>query len=253
VTDQEFIKAAERGVPSYIWRAGQERRFRLIKDAAGDRIRGSVLDIGCGVGAYLEQLGNLSTLTHGVEYDPAHALSAKEKGLSLTRAAGEKLPFPPGTFDLILSHEVLEHVEDDRASLEEIVRVLKTPESGASDSGGRLILFVPNRGYPFETHGIFIKGKYYFGNIPLINYLPRRIRDNLVPHVRVYSRWDLERIFENLPVQILERRVIFGAYDNIIAKWPRAGRGIRKVLQKLEHTPLRVFGLSHFWVIERTY
>jgi SAM-dependent methyltransferase len=223
----------------------------MIQDAAGDRIFGSVLDIGCGVGVYLEQLAKLSPHTHGVEYDLTRAISARERGLSLTRAAGEELPFPPGTFDLVLSHEVLEHVGDDRASLEEIVRILKTPVSGTSDSGGRLLLFVPNRGYPFETHGIFIRGKYHFGNIPLINYLPRRIRDNLAPHVRVYSRWDLEKLFDHLPVRILERKIIFGAYDNIIARWPRVGRGIRKVFQELEGTPLQFLGLSHFWVIER--
>jgi SAM-dependent methyltransferase len=251
VTERDPLKAAERGEPSYIWREGQERRFRMIRDAAGNRIFGSVLDIGCGVGAYLEHFAKLSLHSNGVEFDFSRAKSAREKGLSLTRAAGEELPFPPGRFDLVLSHEVLEHVGDDRASLEEIVRVLKIPEPGISDSGGRLLLFVPNRGYPFETHGIFIRGKYYFGNIPLINYLPRRIRDNLAPHVRVYSRWDLEQLFDSLPVRILERKIIFGAYDNIIARWPRIGRGIRKVLQELEGTPLSFFGLSHFWVIER--
>jgi SAM-dependent methyltransferase len=223
----------------------------MIKKAAGDRAHGSVLDIGCGIGLYLERLAELSPQVHGVEFDFSRAKTAREKDLSLTSSAGEILPFPSNTFDLVLSHEVLEHVEDDRTSVEEIVRVLRAPGSEPSTPGGRFLLFVPNRGYPFETHGIFLRGKYRFGNIPLINYLPRSARDTLAPHVRVYSKRDLEKLFVHLPVRIIERKIIFGAYDNIIARWPRAGRGIRRFLHMLEATPLRFFGLSHFWVVER--
>ena len=118
--------------------------------------------------------------------------------------------------------------------------------------GGRIALFVPNRGYPFETHGIYWRGRYHFGNIPLVNYLPRRLRDRLAPHVRIYSRRDLERLFAGLPVRLVERTVIFGAYDNIIARRPWVGKRLRALLQWLEKTPLRVFGLSHFWVVEKT-
>jgi hypothetical protein len=45
--------------------------------------------------------------------------------------------------------------------------------------------------------------------------------------------------------------VIFGAYDNIIARCPRLGQVMRAVLQALEQTPLQAFGLSHFWVVEK--
>ena len=50
---------------------------------------------------------------------------------------------------------------------------------------------------------------------------------------------------------LVERRVIFGAYDNLIARWPRAGAWLRALLHALERTPLHVFGLSHFWVLEK--
>ena len=83
------------------------------------------------------------------------------------------------------------------------------------------------------------------------SYLPRALRDRLAPHVRVYTRGDLAVLFKDLPVQLVEQTVIFGAYDNLIARWPRLGRGLRGVLQGLERTPLRVFGLSHFWVVEK--
>jgi SAM-dependent methyltransferase len=161
----------------------------------------------------------------------------------VVNAAGEGLPFPDGTFDLILSHEVLEHVRDDRQAVVEMVRALKP--------GGRVVLFVPNRCYPFETHGIYWQGRYRFGNIPLVNYLPSRWRDRLAPHVRVYTRRDLAVLFAGLPVRFVQRTVIFGAYDNLIARFGAAGKALRGMLHILEKTPLRVLGLSHFWVVEK--
>jgi SAM-dependent methyltransferase len=146
--------------------------------------------------------------------------------------------------DVVFSHEVLEHVQDDQATVQEMVRVLRL--------GGRIVLFCPNRGYPFETHGIYWRGKYHFGNIPLVNYLPSRLRDRLAPHVRIYTRADLTRLFAGLPVRVVTKCTIFGAYDNIIERQPRLGRAVRAVLQALEKTPLQRMGLSHFWVIEKT-
>ena len=121
-----------------------------------------------------------------------------------------------------------------------------------SRPGGRLALFCPNRGYPFETHGVYWRGRYHFGNVPLVNWLPRRWRDRLAPHVDVYTRRDLEARFAGLPVRYIRRTIIFGAYDNIIARRPALGRLLRGVLQFLESTPLRALGLSHFWVVEKT-
>jgi len=237
-------KAALRGEPSYVWRAGQERRMDMIVRAAGDRIRGRVLENGCGVGMYVQRLAGLGSRVIGLEYDFDRAREAGIKSDAVVNAAGESLPFPSSTFDLILSHEVIEHVRDDALAIREMARVLKP--------GGRIVLFCPNRGYPFETHGIFWGGKYYFGNKPFVNYLPRAWRNKLAPHVRVYSRRGLQKLFDGLPVKFIERTVIFGAYDNIIARFGVLGKILRAVLQFLESTPLRGLGLSHFWVIEKT-
>lgn len=243
VTGRDLDRAARCGEPSYVWRAGQERRLRMILEAAAGREAGCVLDDGCGVGVYLERLSPRAASAFGVEYDAERAVQAAQRVRGIVRAAAERLPFASASFDLLLSHEVLEHVAGDRAALEEIVRLLRP--------GGRLVLFVPNRGYPFETHGVFWRGRYRFGNIPLINYLPRPLRRRLAPHVRAYTARDLRRLLAGLPVHIVRREIVFGAYDNLIARWPRAGRLLRAVLQSLERTPLRLFGLSHFWVIEK--
>ncbi len=247
-SESDLQRAAKYGEPSYVWRAGQERRWRMTCDAAGPRMKGYVLDNGCGVGAYLKPVSDITADAFGLEFDRPRALAAHEIAPATVQGAGENLPFPSAQFDLVLSMEVLEHVEDDRRALEEIVRVLnKTGVFG----GGRLVLFVPNRGYPFETHGIYWRGSYHFGNIPLVNYLPRRWRDKLAPHVRVYGSKDVNRLLDGLPLVVVERTIIFGAYDNIIARWPRWGRVMRRILQGLERTPLKLFGLSHFLILER--
>jgi SAM-dependent methyltransferase len=244
MSQRNFDKAALRGEPSYIWRAGQKRRLEMIVHATGDRIQGCILENGCGVGMYVEHLSPLGGEVFGLEYDFERAAEAHARSTHILNAAGEFVPFPSSTFDLILSHEVIEHVQDDRLAVCEMVRTLRP--------GGRITLFCPNRGYPFETHGIYWQGKYHFGNKLFVNYLPRSLRNKLAPHVRVYSAKDLQKLFEGLPVKFVERTIIFGAYDNIIARFGPLGKFLRSVLQFLERTPLKVFGLSHFWVIEKT-
>jgi SAM-dependent methyltransferase len=243
VSDRDLDKAALRGEPSYVWREGQQRRLGMIVRAAGERLKGSVLENGCGIGMYVERLAQLGGRVTGLEYDFERVREAARRSPNIVNAASEHLPFRAESFDLILSHEVIEHVEDDRTAVTEMTRVLRPK--------GRIALFCPNRGYPFETHGIYWRGKYSFGNKLFVNYLPRGWRNKLAPHVRAYSSEDLERLFEGLPVRTIERTIIFGAYDNIIARRRTFGKVLRSGLQFLEETPLRYFGLSHFWVIEK--
>ncbi len=243
MSQRNLDKAALRGEPSYVWRAGQQRRLEMIVHAAGERIQGCILEDGCGVGTYVQHLSPFGGKNIGLEYDFERAAEAGRNSPHIINGASEFLPLPSATFDLILSHEVLEHVQDDRLTVCEMIRALKP--------GGRIALFVPNRGYPFETHGIYWNGKYYFGNKPFVNYLPRALRDKLAPHVRAYSKKDLEKLFADLPVRFIERTIIFGAYDNIIARFGSLGEILRGILQFLEKTPLKLFGLSHFWVVEK--
>lgn len=243
MNQRDLDKAALRGEPSYVWRAGQQRRLEMIIHAADERIPGTILENGCGVGMYVEKLTGLGARVIGLEYDLERAAEAHIRSKEIFNAAGESIPLPASTFDLILSHEVIEHVQDDHAAIREMLRLLKP--------GGRAVIFCPNRGYPFETHGIFWKGKYYFGNKLFVNYLPRALRNELSPHVRVYSTKDMQKLFDGLKVKFIERTIIFGAYDNIIARFGGAGKVLRAVLQFLETTPLKGFGLSHFWVVEK--
>lgn len=236
-------KAAQRGEPSYVWRAGQQRRLDMVREWGGRCMRGYVLENGCGVGEYLSRISREAAFAVGLDVEFERLLDARSENKNLVCAVGENLPFQSDVFDLVLSNEVIEHVGDDRRVVEETLRVSK--------QGGRMVFFCPNRGYPFETHGVYWRGKYHFGNIPLVNYLPAFWRNRLAPHVRIYTRRRLEKLFHGLPTVFVHRTIVFGAYDNIIANRPIFGKMIRTITRFLEKTPLRGLGLSHFWVVEK--
>ena len=240
-------RAALRGNPSFVWRAGQNRRLDMIVEwgnAEGEPLRRVLVD-GCGVGMYVKALQSYTHEVAGIDIEWEHlALAAKNApAAELALAACEHLPYPSNRFDLVLSHEVLEHVQDDRLAAAEMARILRP--------GGRALIFVPNRLYPFETHGHYWRGEYHFGNTPLINYLPNPLRNRLAPHVRAYTGGGLSDLFAGLPVRVVHHQVVYPGFDNVVARRPGIGRWLRRGLYAAEHTPLQAFGLSHFLVVER--
>lgn len=234
-------QAALRGEPSYVWRSGQDRRLNMMHEWVD--FDGRILDNGCGLGTYLDALAPFSSQRFGLEVELARAVQALPTASGIVQAAGEKLPFAAGTFDLVFSNEVIEHVEDDTRYADEMVRVTKP--------GGRILLFCPNRWYPVEQHGIFWRGRYKFGNIPLVNYLPDPFRNQLAPHVRTYTKRSLLALFQPLPVRVVHHERLFGGYDNIAYRWPQFGRLLRKILYTAEQTPLATLALSHLLVLEK--
>jgi len=235
-------KSITLGHPSYVWRFGQERRLAMIERYVplyGQRI----LDAGCGLGLYVRALRRFSDEVYGVDIDPERIAQASRELPNLQVAPAEALPFEDNFFDVVLSHEVLEHVNDDRAAAREAVRVLRP--------GGRLIVFVPNRWWFFETHGIYWRGVYHFGNFALVNWLPDALRNKLAPHVRAYTGKQLRALFEGLPVCVIVHTQIYPGYDNLVRWRPTLGRMVRAITYAAEGTPLRALGLSHFLVVEK--
>ncbi len=240
----EHELAALRGVPSLVWRAGQERRLGMLARLA-QLENARVLVHGIGVGMYAAQLRRRYTPhVEGMDIEFERVQEARAETPHALVAAAEYLPYRDALFDTIFSHEVMEHVQDDRAAALEMVRVLKP--------GGRIVIFAPNRWYPFETHGHYWRGVYHFGNTPLINYLPDPLRNRLAPHVRAYTARGLRRLFEGCPVRVVHHTRVYGGYDNIIARLGAAGKVLRAALQGVEGTPLDVAGLSHLLVLEKS-
>ena len=235
--------ASLRGEPSYVWRAGQERRLRMMARWA-QLNDARVLVAGCGVGMYARQIqSRYKSQVEGFDVERDRVAAARRAIPGALVAAGEHIPYAADSFDVVLSHEVIEHVADDARSIREMLRVLKP--------GGRILLFCPNRWYPFETHGHYWRGAYRFGNTPLINYLPSVLRDRLAPHVRAYTVRDVMRLLPLDSVQVLHHTRIYGGYDNIIARLGQPAVYMRDLLYRLEGTPLDALALSHFLVIEK--
>jgi len=240
--DDRDARAITLGHPSYVWRFGQDRRLDLIRTYADIRHK-RILDVGCGLGAYVRHLGEFTDQVYGVDVDPDKVALAQQTLPNIQVAPAEHLPFEDGFFDVVLLHEVLEHVTDDRQSVREACRVSRT--------GGRVVIFAPNRFYPFETHGVYWRGAYHFGNIPLVGYLPDRWRDRLCPHVRAYTKHSLLQLFDRLPFRMVVCTQIYPGYDNIAYRYPALARAIRALSYGMERTPLRIFGLSHLLVMEK--
>jgi SAM-dependent methyltransferase len=102
-----------------------------VLDAAGVALRGRALDCGCGGGGM--PLSLAEHVDECVGIDPADRFGdagvklARERGirnLRFARADGMALPFASGTFDLVLSHAVIEHVTDALLYLMECRRVM---------------------------------------------------------------------------------------------------------------------------------
>lgn len=238
-------KIAKLGKPSLIFGPGQQKRIDLIEkyvDLKGKRI----LDLGCGIGRYSQNFKDLGGEVFGLDVDEEKIEIAKKinPGINFLASRAENLPFSDNFFDVIFVNEVLEHVEDDKKAVKELFRTLKP--------GGSAIIFAPNVFYPFETHGIYLFGRYIHKNIFFVNWLPGKIRRYFCPHVRVYSAETLKKLFQELPVSFILISYVFPAFDRISKKFPILAGVLRRLASFAERKRFfKKFGISIFAVVEK--
>lgn len=113
---------------------------RLSRELTGD-----TLDIGCGIGDFLAFRAG----TTGVDINPLLVEYCSKRGLNAKVMTADQLPFEAEQFDSIVLDNVLEHIVEPAALLNEIKRVLKP--------SGSLLIGVPGeRGYASDPdHKIF--------------------------------------------------------------------------------------------------
>ena len=118
------------------WMPATERYAQLVRN--GITPTSTLLDVGCGRGGLVEQLGHPLHLVTGIDPD-FESLAEHRLPLPRLQSLGN-LPFVDAHFDVAMASWVLEHWDNPLVDLQEIGRVLK--------SGGRFIFITPNAHHP---------------------------------------------------------------------------------------------------------
>ena len=134
-------------------------------ERAGVTVRGRVLDAGCGGGGMPLSLAEEASAVVGIDpaerFQDAGVRLGRERGLRhlhFALADGMALPFRDASFDLVLSHAVIEHVADAPLYLRECARVL-APDGHVYLSTAPYLSFagahLPRLKLPVPLHLIF--------------------------------------------------------------------------------------------------
>lgn len=116
------------------------QRLLFAYDRATEYVNGRLLDIGCGEGRGMEYLRQRATSYTGLDKNPEVLASLRRKYPQDTFLQKNIPPLEgldTGSFDTMVSFQVIEHIENDRLFVEEIHRVLA--------QGGLAVLSTPNR------------------------------------------------------------------------------------------------------------
>ena len=135
VVDEHYRRSARRRTILKIHQASYE----LVADRCRDK---DVLDLGCGSGYGTARVANVAAQVTGADPNEAAIDYARShharQNLKFERIEPDReLPFGDRRFDVVLSFQVIEHVEDVSAYLAEIMRVLRP--------GGEAVIITPDR------------------------------------------------------------------------------------------------------------
>ena len=123
-----------------------KKRAQTVFEWVNPQADSVVLDIPCGRGFYLNMFRYVSSCTIiGAELDWPIIKKAQANvghlNIPLHNTSIYALPYASNTFDAVICSEILEHLDDDVAGLQEVYRVLKP--------GGVVAITVPHANYPF--------------------------------------------------------------------------------------------------------
>jgi len=141
---------------------------------------GRLLDIGCSSGGFLSTMKGTDWQLFGIEMEPSTAQRAKSaSGAEVFVGDAVEALFPEGSFDVITSFDVLEHVYDPVQFLTKVLEWLKP--------GGIFYAILPN----ISSWEARIFGTYWYGlELPrhLFHFSPRSVRSlmNLLGLEEVY-------------------------------------------------------------------
>lgn len=141
-----------------------------------------ILDVGCGIGAFTEQLLSNGREVWGLEPDQTSAQIASEKLFKVIIGKVEDgiNDLPDKYFDVIVFNDVLEHLVDPWYVLEKIKAKLGI--------GGRLVCSIPNVRYIRNLGHLLIDRNWQYGNFGILDST----------HLRFFTRKSISNLFKGL-------------------------------------------------------
>jgi SAM-dependent methyltransferase len=106
----------------------------------------TILDAGCGSGRNMVELARYGTVT-GLELADTSVAKARQRAVGeVVQGTLDEMPFADDSFDLAVSFDVIEHLDDDRRALRELRRVVR--------DGGTLLITVPAYQWLWSEHDV---------------------------------------------------------------------------------------------------
>ncbi len=180
-------------------------QIKMLERMIGRPVRGlRIMELGSGNGitvvtAEQEYGAEAYGLEPGEdEFSGSYAVGQKVLALAgmpgdrITQGVGEKMPYPDESFDVVFSTQVLEHVQDPKAVIEECIRILKpggfmhhiVPNYNSWWEGHYGVLWIPNM--PAWLGKLYIRlyrrDPAFIDALQLIN--PRQLKRILAPYVQ---------------------------------------------------------------------
>lgn len=196
---------------------------------------GSVLDLGCGSGYGAAELAEHSGLLIGVDRVRPD-LASRQGRAQFLRADIAGLPLAPAAFDLIVSFQVIEHLEDPAPYLDAMARLVRP--------GGTVLLTTPNiltsdRVNPFHVHeyhsdelGAALESHFRSVEMRGIGMKPavRAYNDARLARIHSIMRLDVLKLHQRLPRPIIEWA--FGMLAKRVRRGIQAEDGLPDVTER---------------------
>jgi len=131
---------------------GGDDRFLAVFNEFFRNTKGKrILEIGCGEGSFLARLKSSGNDVYGVDISESGVRKTAEKGIPCARVdvSGQDLPLEEESFDIGVTLETIEHIENPRRCIREMKRVVK--------KDGIIIVSIPNPilGHEYYYPGLF--------------------------------------------------------------------------------------------------
>jgi SAM-dependent methyltransferase len=162
--DRDYEHQTHQAEDRHWWYRGRRTVLDGVIAGLGLPADPRILDAGCGSGRFMVELAKLGTVT-GVELSDTSVVLARERQLGeVISGSVLEMPFADDSFDLAVSLDVIEHLEDDLGALRELRRTIAP--------GGALLVTVPAYQWLWSGH------------------------DEINHHHRRYTRRALQRVAE---------------------------------------------------------